>query len=198
MKHQELLERLVQLMNLASKDETRSHLCGVHLQSSKEKNNLVLQVTDGHRAIREEVEVEDLDLSAFPKGILIYRDALPVMKLAVKNRMVVLQLLKEARAFKTLCGTFIPFSPIEQHNYPNLLNVMPRPKSVHKIGLNAQYILEIAKALGADKRAPNVCIEIDFSEGTDKDGNPTLKQSTIKPVWVKAKGREACLMPVRV
>lgn len=181
MDNKELLETIVRLMPLASSDETRYHLCGVHLNPLA--SGLRLEVTDGHRASLR--QFEDFTLKGLEKGLLLTRETLPILKTILKAyKRYKFEIEIDAQRQLLITGPCGNFSiTLDDIKYPDVSVFYRSVQKTHKIGLNAKYLHEIALALGANKNAPNISIEFN---------------SNSEPLVVTAYGNEAVLMPVKV
>lgn len=204
----EFLKRIIDLMPLASPDETRYHLQGVHVMNERDK--LVLKVTDGHRAIVETVEIEsddfqlvdDMICAELEAGFMVHRENLRVLKNAykiIKAMDINLRLEGRSLAIKSVFGDFaIPVT--FECKLPDLEKLIPKRGS-HCLGLNAKYLFDIAKALDCSK-LNNVAIWIDLSLVGDGSPDRPLEVSfdNRKPFIVSSPDglREAVLMPVRI
>jgi hypothetical protein len=129
-----IIERLAALMALASKDETRHHLCGINITPNNEDKEWILRVTDGHMGAIEPVSGEGLP--ELPGSIFIPRESWPVLKAAAKE--IILKYTTEGGLGK----------------FPNLDAVYPKKIGVHAISFNAQYLATIQKALSNKKHSP--------------------------------------------
>ena len=131
------MERIIALMALASKDFTRSHLCGVFVTRDK------LRVTDGYKMSEESHSIEII--GNIDEGFLIPRDALAVLKQFKRERHV---------EFKVSGNDLTIMSPntrcsveVMRVSYPDFKAFMPKGEQPYTIGLNANYLKDIAKAL---------------------------------------------------
>lgn len=183
-----ILEALVKLAPVASKDPHRPHVQTVLIIG--EPNRATLVATDGHKIVRRILrEVE------CPEGRYLFQ---------TRN----LQLLKKILADNKGRETFANSSPFEQEvavgwadgqsfalekdnrRYPDISEIIPPRPLFQKasIVLNAEYLLQIAKAFQQHKRHESR-IRIEF--------DPT---SSTNPVTVSSLEDEdsiAVIMPVR-
>lgn len=194
MENRELLERIVALYPLASKDETRYHICGVRIKASNDKKEIVLEVTDGHRASIEALEHDSLPELLDETGYLIDEPAVNMIKIALKAAGkyvdVDLKLIDDSFEINLITKQSykVRLDRESASRFPNINNVWPKDEGQAVIGLNAKYILEIAKALNESKDH-NVRIIADLNENG----------KTIKPLIISnSSGRKALLMPVRI
>jgi len=177
----ELINRMIALMPIASKNPTRFHLSGIAV-SCIDTSTILLEVTDGHRMIREEVKDDILPSMLGDDKILITRDALPQLK----NCININGIDRDKKLIMLLGSGAISLEILS--NYPNLKQLEPNEHELtHKIGFNAQYIIELAKALTESKQV-NICLRVKFNE--DKQVNA--------PMIVQVGNRKSVLMPVRV
>ncbi len=181
------ITRLIRLMPIASKDATRYHLNGVAISRATD-TEILMEVTDGHRLVRETVKDEILaPLLIDGEKLIIFREQLSNLKNAIAFSGI-------DRTNKLLLfpGGAVGFD--NSTSYPNTKQLEPDEKNyTHKIGFNAQYILDLAKAL-KDGKVDGVCLHVKF--GKDKSGNET--NVVLDPMIVKVGHRKAVLMPMRV
>jgi hypothetical protein len=200
-----LIDRIIALSKLASKDETRRHLCGVWLQAHTTKPNTYrLAVTDGHKASIENLPYNPfVDSEAPPAGSewFFSRDDIAMLKVIAKAHIYpTVEYDVEANLLgigsliiKPAVARVPPFDQIYTLNNPDndltdekgntLFNSKSEVvKECTVIGLNAKYLLEIAEAL--------------------KDGKLPVVKLIIKgktsPITVVVGNRDAVLMPCRV
>lgn len=124
----------------ASNDETRPHICEVYLDAEKGK----LCATNGHVLVRLPVETsqdpDKPDVTGF-----VSRDALAVAR---KNGGQ----LECSSELKTANGQAFP-RPSKGEVFPPYQKVIPAPKETDiKVGLNPQYLWDMARALGWEKK----------------------------------------------
>lgn len=182
----QLIERITALMPLASKDETRYHLQGVYLKPAGD--DIILVVSNGHIGSRETLKVAGFKVE---RDIMIHRDQLPFLKQAVKMyRFMEPELLINIDArtlsIKSPVGPMLISIALDS-NCPKIDAIWPKSYGSHTVGLNAEYLLIIAKALRDDKNK-DIKLTINF----DKNNKTT------EAIVVSACGNEALLMPVRV
>lgn len=190
--HTEFLKRLVALMPIASPDETRWHLCGVHIKPSEERRELRLEACDGHRMIIETIDTESLPELMSGLDLIIRKNQIPVIKEALKayGKYSACEIKFERSSLTLIINDQFRVQLEESQSYPNLDRLVPKiskEKKV-KIGLNSKYLLEICKALKETAKNPNVTIEFSLND----DG------TTLEPMIIRANEKEAVLMPVRV
>lgn len=199
-----LVERIIKLSTIASKDATRYYLNGVWL--SCEKGKLLIEVTDGHKASREFLSMEDCP--QFEGHFFVDSDKIPLLKVINKqNKYIPCPVSYDVEADLLSFGMNSevvlkrsqhkppPFKQIYvKHNENELLydkngnevntTLNDEPLKAHiVIGLNAKYLLEIAEALKDDKKVSHVKLII---------------KDKISPITVVVGNRDAVLMPCRV
>ena len=168
----ETLDISINAFNIASKDETRPAICSVHIN---EKDVVAI---DGY-AMAIQSHGDDFFKG---KSILIHRDELAYLKITQKGSYF--------RADWTNEGLTINGKLVEHKNgtFPAYKRFIPSFEPTITIGLDAEILLSLAKALEHEKRnkkhVKHVKIEI-------KD-NSTAFKVTIN------NGSVGVLMPVRV
>jgi len=181
---QELLERVIALMPLASKDETRAHLDGVCLSKGKDVGSVLLEVCDGHRCVSETVTQVELEIDG---RIQIKKTQIPVIKAALKESLGLMQVEtnKEFSFISVNKRHCVNYETLQ--TYPDLKSITPK-QGKYKFALNAKYLYEIAKALKTDNTSDHVEIVLDFN----------VEGKGVNPMLVRKNGKEAVLMPVRL
>jgi DNA polymerase III sliding clamp (beta) subunit (PCNA family) len=175
-----IIERLAALMALASKDETRHHLCGINITPNNEDKEWILRVTDGHMGAIEPVSGEGLP--ELPGSIFIPRESWPVLKAAAKEIILTFVVDESNKALLVNGSHWIKYNTEgDLGKFPNLDAVYPKKIGVHAISFNAQYLATIQKALSNKKHSP---VHIYFKDCST-------------PMTVKCDEREAVLMPCR-
>lgn len=180
----EFIETIVRLSLVASKDETRYNLMGVHLVVKN--RDITLEVTDGHRAIIESFKLDESH--TIPDGSYIIRtNMIKTMKEALKANKYGMTFGCEGLLLTLNTEYLIKLETID--NYVKIKPlVQDMPDNAVTIAFNAEYILSIAKALGVNKKHPSVQLTL--------DPNNTLQPYHIK---VKDNNNAGCvLMPVRI
>ena len=136
----------------ASKDATRLHLSGVHLNVETKR----LVATDGERLVIVPCEVSDGDVS----GLLPVAALVEARKQDGQISANGAAVLSNGATFERPDATFPPYESI----------LSPERGQAFTFGLNAQHLLDIAKALGADKgdygkrRRPMITLTIDTND----------------------------------
>jgi len=190
MENKNIIDRLIKLMPISSKDETRHHLCGVCIEQATDRRELILTVTDGHKAIRETVQHDYLPELIGDKKYLVTRDQLPILKAMLKANKIYMPEIKLNRIdtsedISFRCGGFT-FTAEWLQNYPNVEQIIPDKNKLDKVlSFNAQYLIDLANAL-ADGNKDTV-IKLCFKDVT----TPIIIKNT-------RTNREAVLMPCRV
>lgn len=205
-----LIERIIKLSALASKDQTRPNLNGVWLSCDTQRKaqglpDLLLEVTDGHKASRE--YIENSQALHFEGSFFFDHDLLKALKPIAKQwKFTELPVYYDTAQNTLVVGADIKLTvkrpefkapPFRQiYTLQNAKNTKTVPAKIRDanedyiaeipectvIGLNAKYLLEIAEAL--------------------KDGkNPAVKliiKDNFSPITVVVGQRDAVLMPCRV
>ncbi len=176
----ESIERMICLMPIASKDVTRYNLNSIAL-SRNDGKSILIEVTDGHKMVREIVNDDSLaSLLEADEKLLIHRDQIGSLKNAVGFGSI-----DRERKLLLFPGGAVSYTT---EKYPNCAQIEPDEKDLtHKIGFNAQYIIDLAKAL-KDGKAVNVVLKVKFEEN----------KTVLAPMIVQVGHRKAILMPVRV
>lgn len=182
----ELLQRILALMPLASKDETRWHLNGVVLSEGVKAGEILIEVCDGHRMVSERVWDVDLILGEGNK-VIIRKSQIPIIKNALKDIYIELGINTEFKFIRVNATYGINYETVT--SFPDLDSVRPKKEGQYKFGVNAKYLFEISKALKEDsKHSDHVEIVLDFN----KDGK------VLEPMLINKNGKQAVLMSVRV
>lgn len=203
-----LVERIIALSALASKDATRPQLEGVWLSVDTQKKShslpsLLLEVTDGHKASRE--WVEDAGSLHFDGHFFIPLEKIAILKLLQKaHKYTAVPISYDVEAdllsigensevvLKRPSAKVPPFASIYMRQSATAMKTIASIKDGSEvfvdipettvIGLNAEYLLQIAKALKSGK-LPVVKL--------------IIKDAT-SPITVVVGERDAVLMPCRV
>lgn len=184
------IKRISQLMGIASKDMTRYHLNGVFL--AKLDNRVRLKVTDGHRAILEYLDDQEL-FGKLPGGEWIVRqDRQPVLKLLLKDfcPLTHSSLNKEKTAFRMSFGDLTLL--LEKAESPDFSSIGTAPQSENRvrIGINARYLYEMIKSLQESPKQETVVLELERSSLSDS--------GYLKPVWLtRPDHQKAVVMPCK-
>lgn len=137
-----VLEAAINLMPVASKDETRHHLCGVQMQNV-DGGKVRLQSTNGHMAVIHHVS------GSIPDGkYLLRRDTLKVAKAILDECDSFQEIECTIDMDKNLFYGHATKARIDKiEDYPNIKDVMPKHSYRAAICLNAEYILTLARVL---------------------------------------------------
>jgi len=122
----ELLGRVIEIIPIASKDETRFHLG--HVKLSPLDNGVLLEVTDGFKAIRDTLIDTTIGLE---KTMYVHRSHLPLLK----------------HCFKT--GDYSPLKQCFSYDnigYPNTESIEAK-QGDYEVSFNPKYLLDLHKAL---------------------------------------------------
>lgn len=206
-----LVNRIIKLSTIASKDATRYHLNGVWLSidNATLPHKIVLEVTDGHRAIREFLPIDESGFqgSSYFEGYFFFDlETIKALKPIAKAWKYGQLPVHYNTAFNTLkVGADLsieikrtefkppPFKSIYTINDATKTRNLYHAKDTQLqygvevpectvIGLNAKYLLEIAEAL---------------KEGKHENVKLIIKNN-LSPITVVVGNRDAVLMPVRV
>lgn len=179
-----LVNRIIKLSTIASKDATRYHLNGVWL--SCEKGKILVEVTDGHKASREYIEnSQDLNFDGY---FFFDHDLIKALKPIVKGwKYTELPIYFDSAQNNLVVGADIKLTVKRPDHKPppfgQIYNLNSEHNGTHKvIGLNAKYLLEIAEAL---------------KEGKHEAVKLIIKDNQ-SPITVVVGNRDAVLMPCRV
>ena len=196
-----LIDRIIAMSKLASKDATRHYMNGVWLSCDTQRKSqglpdLLLEVTDGHKASRE--YVENSQALHFEGSFFFDHDLLKVLKpLAKQWKYTELPVYYDTAQNILVVGADIkltvkrpdfkapPFKQIYTLQNATRTKVLEEGTEVPEctvIGLNAKYLFEIAEAL-KDVKNPIVKLII---------------KDNISPITVVCGNRDAVLMPCRV
>lgn len=185
------LHRIIELMRISSKDETRYHLCGINIVK-KSDNNLELQVTDGHRMIIETVTDETLFQSMTTESIWIPRSDLPQLKAAKSLYKGMAYVPMVVDGLYLTVGNSIKIKIKEcTGKYPNVNQLVPKLNNTYKVSFNAKYLYELMQSMDKEDRKTDVVI---LEIATSNDGK------VLKPIIVSnsSKVSQAVLMPCRM
>lgn len=174
-----VLERALEMIPISSDDATRYHMCGVYVEAVKEV--VTLAATDGHMLLTKDIPAK------CPAGkFLIHRDEVAALKLVLKE----CKYMEEIECTVTpegglLLGLNIKAKISKATNYPDYKTVIPKEKGSVTIGLNAEYLLALAKGLHEGGKMRNVSLTFNPEKPCD-------------PLFVGLGTGTAVLMPVRV
>lgn len=137
-----ILEAIVNLMPVASKDETRYHLCGVHIQAI-EGGKVRIQATNGHMAAIQTID------GRIPEGkYLMRRDMVKAAKMILDECRHIEEIPCDIDAEKRLIYGLETKARIEKsEEFPDIASVMPKHSLRAAITLDADYILTMARVL---------------------------------------------------
>jgi len=195
MENKYLIERIIALMQLASDDVTRPHLCGVAL-SPGEDNKVLLEATNGHYASREWVSCtpQFIELLKSERKILISLGELPILKIIAKRcQYVSFTIDKDRQILQVNDSHSFNYDLVK---FPDLESVYPTKNNYDaEITFNAEYLHDILKAL-KDKKSKTDAVTLQIKVSKDADGNMTGLES-MTPIYVLVGDRQALLMPMR-
>src|SRR5690554_893411 len=157
-----LLETILRVNNVSSKDETRLHLNGVHIFNRDEM--IIVESCDGYKAVRETINKGDIDLN---ESVILHRDDIKKLKKFLKDhktvKMFECELLDRSLVIK--CGQDIISIFRVNREYVRLDSVIP--KSINNevsITFNPKYLLEIFEALKLNKNDKAVTIKFNSEQ----------------------------------
>lgn len=206
-----LLEPLITLLPVASKDDTRYHMQGIRLRFKA--GALELAATDGH--ILTVLRVTDHGLTpetlAACEGegfgtVIIPADFVAELKRRKKNWAGSVVTLAEKQVDIKTPGIGTAFFPYIDGRFPEIEAVIPAGagEGSNYISLNAEYLLRVATALkglgGHSRSAPGVRIYLPTKIGVDKDDQPVVEVRKLEPIYVDAgrAGGFGVIMPMRI
>ena len=182
----ETLQYIIKAFNACSDDITRQHINFIKVVNFGDR--IEITATDGR--MLSCVEVVDAEFAKVLKGAqYIHRDALPALKLLLKtyksNGVPVEQL--EGKNIRIGNGTSVESE--RDVTFPDTSHLKPTyPEDALTIGLNAELLFELAKALADESRSKSSRYQIKL---TIKDkGSPILVEV--------GDNAEGLLMPVRL
>lgn len=205
----ELIRRIVQLENVASKDETRFHINGVFVEVGKEMRDECLTVnitaTDGHCLASEEWEVEGLDLSFAGESFIVNRDSIKLLKPFLsqwkKIKSIPMTLDRQKQVIFMGANEF-SLRVDSQGHYPKWRQLLPKENDFDaEIGLNPELLMLLAKAAKENNQFEPVKIRIKFTGALKtKTGSLAKPFKTLNPYSIKTKSdnKTLVLMPTRV
>jgi DNA polymerase III sliding clamp (beta) subunit (PCNA family) len=174
----ETAQVIINLMNAASKDETRSFLMGVNVEKG-EDGRVKLTATDG--VIMSHAEVMDESIN-FDSGriqnessFILSRDCLKTLKAYVKDFKNCAP-MSSALDYKTLKIGDLEL-PIVDRDYPRYQSIIPKEEGKKSICFNVDKLTALVKTLG--KRKVN---SIKMSFNTDKEGKAKLSPISITAI----------------
>lgn len=183
----ETIKAIIAMLPCASNDATRHHIAGVHIERAGDKT--ILKATNGHMCVTRTIED-----SSVPDGkFMIYRDQLAALKLVLKECGKYIDSVESEGQANALVFGLTSKIKAERLSidFPNLDAITPNFENAGQaitIGLNAEYIYTLAKALKSDLKCTHT-VSLTF--------NPEVKYS---PVIIASPMTEgvAVLMPVRL
>ena len=196
------LRRIVDISLLASKDETRSHLCGVYIRIDNTKENKIsIIATDGFRMIEEKYIFEGVSFEDYNmKGFLIENQEVKIIKAVLKEYKNSSYSIKFHGETFTINNkyTFIVNTNIV---YPNIARIYNNTTTDFlEVGLNAKYLLEIAKAIKEDDKTYHIKMSIPIEKVQNKETKEVSIEQKNNPYIIsnqKTK-HKAILMPLRL
>lgn len=197
------IKSIINSFECTSSDLTRYQLSGV-LVTAKE-----IVATDGHKM--SVVKHDDKDVFK-NKDYWVSKEQLPLLKLILKSYARYTEEIEQVFCqddsieIKSLDSTPIvtQIKTCEALNvkYPNYKQLIPvHDMKTLRIGLNASYILELAKALKGPEgiKIPNITMTFKPSYKINADKSETLEGIDWQsPIIVERDGNTGVLMPVRL
>lgn len=183
--NRKILERCLTLLDIAGSDVSRWHIACVDLVSAQGK--VTLTATDGHKLVREEWKLE------CPEGhFTVFQTDKAALALLLKewkfdDYNAVIQPNGSLEV-----GTIRKFTLLKSDgNYPNVDLVIPKPFEQRiRIGINAEYLFQLAKAMREQKKdVPGIILELN-----PLNLNGPIRVLGLKPV---AEKYDAVVMPMR-
>jgi DNA polymerase III sliding clamp (beta) subunit (PCNA family) len=157
----DLLERILDLSDIACDDDTRFSITGVYIVSTGKK--VALTATNGHMLATREM------VRSFPKGKWMLRnDAVRALRAVIKDHKKLDNVPFTEDPAGVLVGD-ISRALIEVYSgdYPDYKRVIPTaPEHPASITLNAEYLLTLAKVLqdGEKRGVPSVRLVFDATD----------------------------------
>ena len=172
--------------NVASKDETRPKLINVQVYKDAIHDQIILAATDGHKLVKLTI-TDDLLYLAIQSGLKYFINGEAIKRLEIElkinKKLPILQISQD-------------LLKIEQNN--ELINVnqfIPNDDGYEfEIGLNAEYLLQIAEAFKEQSKTCNV--KLKFKKIINDDGSISINKTS--PILVYVKDQKSVLMPVRI
>ena len=158
----QILERVLALLDIASTDATRHHLSQVVIESTLVKkenpNQVILSVTNGHMMVREILALEcPLGRFSFYQG---NKSALALLLREWKHDEIEATITENGLLVGHSMKILFPKGTSE--GYPDLVSIIPKPFEQRVgIGINAKYLMMMAKALGTQKKKEGIFLEFD-------------------------------------
>ncbi len=183
----ETLEAIIALSAIASTDQSRYNINGVHVESFDDGKKVRIQATNGHMAAIQELE------DSLPSGKYIMRgDAIAVAKLVLKECKSVGGMECDIDSNKGLIyGNTTKGRMEKAENFPDIEQIMPKHRHRAAVTLDAEYILALAKiaqrASGFGGKRPFARIVFD----------PTQSSSAVSIERDGVEGLRMVVMPAR-
>ena len=148
------LERILTIIkNIASDDEARLHLNGAQISYLRE-NFVLVEATDGHRAVM--IPIEDAGLSRFAKihgKLCLFPFNVMTSKDVLKRLPDDLTLAEQGSGLAIRSTHDISIGFLERsERFPNLSATDPKGEVAYEVAFNPKYLLEILKSMQEDKR----------------------------------------------
>ncbi len=158
----ELLQHAIGMLPVASGENYRTNINGVLLRS--QAGNVTLVATNGHCLIEK----------TFSKGLcpdgeyMLRKDAVAALKLVIKEHKYESEIDCSIDSHGSLfvgsdtgSKARIEKNDTKSNVYPDYNQIIPKHANPVKVGLNAQYLLDIAKSLSFDAKTPMITIAFD-------------------------------------
>lgn len=167
------LLNLKRLIKSAATDETRFHLCGVHLSKMNYGKSAIIraQATDGHRAVTETLKNESLDLALNTgESILITRDHIKTLSTVYNSKGLQSMDLQFERKGSSLIVNALGIKltiTINEVNYPKIDQFFEvKRDNPFRISLDAALLASTIESMNSSgrKRAMMCVIEFDLSD----------------------------------
>ena len=189
------LTNKVQPELVTSKDAHRTALTKVHLNAEKSQ----VEVTDSYMLARFPVELDEGDTSGPIPLDALKASRKPMLKHVAQSHGTSIRCnshVEVRHAFgEDASEPYLTMARDEaEYTFPNVDQLVPENLAKFRIGLNADKLSKLAKAMGC---GPNDGVELRFAQGLD--GNPSsLRPILVRPISKGDGSPDGLLMPIRL
>lgn len=172
--------------NAASCDQTRPRLINVQVYKNSNQDEITLAATDGHKLVKLVIN-DDLLYSSLQSGLKYFINGDNIKRLEVEIK------LNKKSTILQISQDIIQID--ENSQLVNIEQYIPNDEGYDfEIGLNAEYLLQIAEAF--KEQSKNCNVKLKFKRILKSDG--TFDLDKLAPILVNVQDQVNVLMPVRI
>lgn len=142
-------DRLAAVATAMSKKDPRYYLCGVHVTSTRNKNAVAIEATDGHRFMRALLDQSDGETDCDYSNIdaIVPADAVQQILKAAGRKQPTIQLKIDGENFELIVPMGVAIrGKLIDGTYPETQGIWPAETSNEPAQYNAAYLADMSKA----------------------------------------------------